>query len=222
MIRPTERSMRMKELIGEERDFDVLIRSLAKKLLKEQTVELPSSVLAGICGVSEAEWNRIFSRRRNYLNDLISLPVREAGEELEQLDGEERNFVDKLEQILRIIYWVNTSYPEVMVLFTNLAHDPEQDEKLGITVAMDSLRTQAFNLLKRQAYEEDFIEADSPMESLLFFLIRQMLVGFQTDLFHLCESYVECRNPSVFPEEDDLVNQYLNPVKEQLKGFTAV
>jgi hypothetical protein len=214
--------MRIKEIIGEERDFDVLVRSLARKLLREETAELPSSVLAGICGVSEKEWDRIFSRRRNFLSDILSLPVKESGAELEQLDKEERNFVDKLDQILRIIFWTNTTYPEIAVLFHNLVQDPEMDKKIGIQDAMDSLRNLAFDILKRQAYEEGIVEENSQMEKLLFFLIHQMMIGFHGELFQLCESYVECRNPLVFPEEDEFVDRFLDPVKDQLKGFTAV
>ena len=222
MVHPSERSMRIREIIGDERDFDVLARSLARKLIREKKADLPSSVLAGICGVSEKEWDRIFSRRRNFLSDILSLPVKEAGAVLEQLDKEERNFVDKLEHILRIIFWTNITYPEITVLFKDLANNPEIEGKIGIRDAMNSLKFLAFDLLKNQAYEEGIIEKGSQMEKLLFFLIQQMMIGFHEELNVICDTYVESGNPAVFPDEDDFVDRYLDPIKEQLKGFTAV
>lgn len=217
-----QRKSRLKLFFEDGREIDILARSLSRKLLREKKTELPASVLAQISGVPEELWIKTYSDRRNFLNDLLTAPIQYVIKELKDLDRQERNFIDKLTEILRLIYDVNFTYPEVIILFHGIALDESMNKKLKITNTMDELIAVAMELLKKQAYEEKIIEKDSSMEKLLFFLIYQMMQSLQSRLFEYCDDYLEHRDLASFPNEEEMIDTLMAPILENLKGITAV
>ncbi|MDC7232261.1 MAG: hypothetical protein PQJ58_03450 [Spirochaetales bacterium] len=218
----SRRKSRIKDFFSDGREVDVLVRSLARKLLREEKTELPPEILARISGVPEEKWIQTFSDRRSFLNDILSVPLQNAVDKLKRLDAEERNFIDKFSETLRLIYAINYNYPEVMLLFHGIAMDKKLDEKVRVNKAMNDLQQMAVNVLKKQAYEEEIVEKDSSMEKLLFFLVMQMLQTLQSRLFENCYEYMENGSFGEFPDEDEIVDSLMAPIQEQLKGITAV
>lgn len=218
----SQRKSRLKTFFTDDREIDTLVRSLARKLLREDKTELPSSILAQISGVPEELWSRTFSKRRSFLNDLLSAPIQKTIKKLKILDGEERNFIDKLGEVLKLIFKINSSYPEVMILFHGIAMNEDLNKELQVSEAMDELIFLAMDILKKQAYEEDIVTKDSAMEKLLFFLIQQMMETFQRRMFDYCEDYIEDRDMAVFPDEDEMITTLMAPIIENLDGITAV
>ncbi|MBF9016217.1 MULTISPECIES: hypothetical protein [unclassified Oceanispirochaeta] len=217
-----QRKSRLKLFFEDGREVDILVRSLARKLVREEKTELPASVLSQISGVSEELWIKTYSERRNFLNDLLTAPIQYAIRELKALEKEERNFIDKLTEVLRLIYTVNYTFPEVIILFHGIALDERLNEKLKVSIVMDQLIVAAIEILKKQAYIEEIIEKKSTMEKLLFFLIQQMMESLQTQLFDYCDDYIENRSMASFPNEKDMVDSLMAPIVEHLEGITAV
>lgn len=217
-----QRKSRLKSFFEDGREIDILVRSLSRKLLQEKKTELPASVLAHISGVPEELWIETYSERRTFLNDLLSVPIQYIIKELKNLDKEERNFIDKLTVVLKLIYEVNFNYPELIILFHGIAMDESLNKKLSITNTMNELIVVAIEILKNQAYEEEIVEKNSAMDNLLFFLIQQMMQSLQSRLFDYCDDYIENRDRAAFPDEEEMVDTLMAPIVEHLAGITAV
>ncbi|MDC7241881.1 MAG: hypothetical protein PQJ50_16120 [Spirochaetales bacterium] len=213
---------RLVSYFGDDRHIDVLFGSLAKKLLKEGRENIPSEVLACISGVPEEDLKRLFSGQHSIINDLMNAPVQAVLEKLRELEISESSFLDKLTGIMRLIYNINRSYPEIMILFQGFAMNRRLDKKYGINKTMEQLVLRSLAILKHQAREEKIAETDSSMEMLLFFLIRQLMETMQNRVFEYCYLYIETGDVSCFPSEEDVVDSLLAPVRDQLAGLTAI
>jgi len=221
MMSRKQRQFRLKTFFDDDREVNVLVRTLARKLLQEKKMELPVSVLAGISGVSEERWNQQYSDSSAFLDDIIMPVLDEAEEELEFLGGEERNFLDKIRHILYIIYKINYTYPEIMILFHRIALDGGKI-KLNTGEFMNGVKEKTFAILLEQSRLEGITEESASMEKLLLFLIEQLLLTAQQQMFEYCEEYIGRRDMSVFPDQDEWVEDLMTPISEQLKGITAV
>jgi hypothetical protein len=212
----------MDSFFHDDREVDVLVRSLARKLLRENKTDLPPAILANITGVSEDLWVKTYSQRRCFLNDIYTPMVLDAIEELDKLDQEERNFLDKLYHLLLIIYKINFKYPELVILFHSLESSDEKEESIKIKEAMEDLFQKAQWMLLNQAHIEDIVNNNSPMEKVLKFIIHQMLLSCQSQLSDFCDEYVKNGKAAVFPDKNEWVEKLMKPIVEQLEGITAI
>jgi len=217
----SQRQFRLKTFFEDERELNVLVRSLARKLLKEKKTELPVAVLASISGVSEERWVEVYSHSNAFLEDIIVPVLDEADQELELLGDEERNFLDKIRHLLLIIYKINYSYPEIMILFHRLGLEGK-NKQLKTGDYMTELKQRTFKILQDQTVLEGIAERSGTMERLLLFLIEQLLMTAQNQMFDFCEQYVETRDLSVFPDDEEWAEELMAPISEQLNGITAV
>jgi len=217
----SRRQFRLETFFDDERELNVLIRTLARKLLKEKKTELPVSVLAAISGVSEQRWAEVYSDSYNLIDDIIIPLLEEADHELAVLKKEERNFLDKIRHILMIIYKINSTFPELMILFHRITTEGD-GRKLKIGKYMNDLKNNAYKILLHQIHLEGIAEKDGPMEKLFIFLIEQLLMTAQNQMLEYCEEYYIHRDMSVFPCEEDWVEDLMEPITGQLEGFTAV
>ena len=218
---PKQKS-RLASYFGDERKVDILFSSLAKKLLREGRDHLPPQVFAKISGIPEKEWQQLFSANHSIVNDIMSAPVQATLKRLEKIERSESNFIEKLSGILSLIYSINCTYPEIMILFQGFSLNRKLDSKYSISGTMEKLILQSMLILRNQAREEGIVKPGSSMESLLFFLVRQLLETMQSRVFGYCEEYLETGDHSCFPPEEDVVDSLMAPVKEQLAGLTAI
>jgi len=217
----SNRQLKLNSLFGNDRDIEVLSRTLARKMLLEENVDLPPAVLAEISGVSEAAWIKTYKDGKSFIFDLINEPVLEALSMLQALEVEERSFMDKLRKILSLIYTINYNYPELMVLFNKLMQEGVHESAGVLLKTAEEMHYSTSELLKKQAYEEGLLEKGSTMESLLFFLIHQILDQFQMKLLSCCEAFVKTKNHTAFPDEEEMISQFMSPICDQLEGIIA-
>jgi len=212
----------MTSLFSEERRLDILSRSLARKMLYEDTVRLPVPVLAGISGVPEDKWKKVYPDNGEFLLDLLAPGFQIISSELKRLKKEERSFLDKFEQILRILYRVERPHPEMVLLFQEIYYEEDRSLADALDKLNEEMKQLLLSVLWEQARLEGIVSPKEEKGGLILFMMTELVAVFQNQMVKYCRNHLESRRDDVFLSEDEMILRYMKPLSDQLKGLMAV
>jgi hypothetical protein len=162
------------------------------------------------------------SEKRRIMRYLLDSLINRTFSDLNLLNNDDnRSFMQKYEEILRIYYRNNRFNPELIILYQELVLEDGSQSCAKIQKAVERMKQQTVSLLRDQAYEDGILEKGSCLEQLILFSMEEIIKLYQVELIHCCRELIDSRCEDRFPSEEEMVTRFYKPIAEQLKGLVA-